>query len=191
MAVPAGRAPAPDSRAICRHRSASRRANPERQAWPASLPAATDETSRSPSTAASPPATASGWAKVLLKSFEAFRFSQYVRQTTLRSHPAAGSPVGRKGRPSDHPPADRAVILLQGNHSLCRFESKPTVVLVRSADCQFGDLRGGSWNGSWSCSILPDRACVFQVPVAQLDRSLASEARGCRFESCRGYLLSG
>ena len=28
------------------------------------------------------------------------------------------------------------------------------------------------------------------VPVDQLDRSLASEARGCRFEPCRGYSRS-
>jgi hypothetical protein len=28
------------------------------------------------------------------------------------------------------------------------------------------------------------------VPVAQLDRALASGAKGCRFESCRGYFLA-
>jgi hypothetical protein len=31
--------------------------------------------------------------------------------------------------------------------------------------------------------------CIF-VPVAQLDRALASGARGCAFESHRGYLVS-
>ena len=29
----------------------------------------------------------------------------------------------------------------------------------------------------------------FFVPVAQLDRALASGAEGCRFESCRGYYV--
>ena len=30
-------------------------------------------------------------------------------------------------------------------------------------------------------------SCAGQVPVAQLDRALASEAKGCRFNSCRAY----
>ena len=36
---------------------------------------------------------------------------------------------------------------------------------------------------SWACELRH----ADQVPVAQLDRALASEAKGYRFDSCRGY----
>ena len=39
-------------------------------------------------------------------------------------------------------------------------------------------------------SIYRNYNYVAHVPVAQLDRALASGARGCAFESHRGYLIS-
>ncbi len=59
--------------------------------------------------------------------------------------------------------------------------------------CAGGGRKAGArtltW--AWATSMLRgvSKALVNNVPVAQLDSALASEAKGCRFESCRGRVF--